>query len=266
MHPNRSSSSSLSLQPTQRHLQAMHKRLLVSVLLLLTLAACGGGNDSTPSPAALVATAAEPAGANCATGGTRIQAGPDANRNNILESSEVTSTAFVCNGSAGTGGVGSTGPTGATGTTGPIGATGPTGATGTTGTTGTTGPIGATGPAGATGTTGSIGGAGPSGPTGATGTTGPIGATGPAGPAVVMQSCTVSPRTVASVQNCGDVTTGVGTLIQAGVDSGTGRPADPSGVTSVILLCGAGGVVPSVFNPTISTPVAGTRVTCATLR
>ncbi len=100
--------------------------------------------------ASVVATA-EPAGANCTYGGTRLQVGSSA-------------PTFVCNGAPGaTGATGPTGATGATGTTGPTGATGATGATGPTGATGDTGPIG------------------PTGATGATGDTGPIGPTGPAG-------------------------------------------------------------------------------------
>ncbi len=76
--------------------------------------------------ASVVATA-EPAGANCTYGGTRLQVGAAA-------------PTFVCNGAPGaTGSTGATGPTGATGDTGP---TGPTGATGDTGPTGPIGPSG----------------------------------------------------------------------------------------------------------------------------
>ncbi len=175
---------------------------LLSAVLLVS--ACGGG-DSTGLTGQSVAlrTVPEPAGVNCATGGTKIEAGPDSNASGSLETGEVNSTAYVCNGQAGlvgltgaagiaglqglAGAAGATGPAGATGTTGSIGPSGPAGATGITGSigpsgpagaTGTTGSIGPSGPAGATGITGSIG---PSGPAGATGTTGSIGPSGPAG-------------------------------------------------------------------------------------
>jgi hypothetical protein len=41
---------------------------------------------------------AEPAGANCAAGGVRIDAGLDANRNNVLDAGEISQTAYACNG------------------------------------------------------------------------------------------------------------------------------------------------------------------------
>lgn len=111
---------------------------------------------------ALTKTTVEPAGANCTTGGVKLEFGPDANLNGILDSGEIVPalTKYVCNGT-----IGPAGATGPTGPQGPIGLTGPVGATGATG---AQGPIGLTGPAGATG---------------ATGPQGPIGLTGPQGPA-----------------------------------------------------------------------------------
>jgi len=56
----------------------------------------------TPGPAgspgidALVALVVEPAGANCAHGGQRIQSGQDANRNGVLDAGEVDATSFAC--------------------------------------------------------------------------------------------------------------------------------------------------------------------------
>jgi subtilisin family serine protease len=106
----------------------------------------------------LVEVTSEPAGANCADGGKKIETGLDANGDGVLQAGEVTSTAFVCDGAAGpTGATGSTGPTGVTGATGSTGPTGPTGVTGTTGSTGPTGPTGATGDTGLTGATGPTG-------------------------------------------------------------------------------------------------------------
>lgn len=40
----------------------------------------------------------EPAGSNCAAGGTRVQTGVDANGNAVLDAAEVSGTAFVCSG------------------------------------------------------------------------------------------------------------------------------------------------------------------------
>ena len=62
--------------------------------------------SSTPGPQGasglntLVNTTTEPAGANCANGGTKIEFGLDVNSNGILESSEINSalTKYVCNG------------------------------------------------------------------------------------------------------------------------------------------------------------------------
>ncbi|HSD90930.1 MAG TPA: hypothetical protein VLB44_25575, partial [Kofleriaceae bacterium] len=53
-----------------------------------------GGDGST----ALVSTSDEPPGANCANGGTKVEVGIDKNGNGALETSEVSSTRYVCNG------------------------------------------------------------------------------------------------------------------------------------------------------------------------
>lgn len=58
-------------------------------------------------------TIAEPFGVNCSYGGARATSGLDNNANNILDSTEITSTTFIC-----------------AGTPGPIGATGATGESG----------------------------------------------------------------------------------------------------------------------------------------
>ncbi|MBV8757184.1 MAG: OmcA/MtrC family decaheme c-type cytochrome [Deltaproteobacteria bacterium] len=68
--------------------------------LLLFVAACEGptGPAGTTGTTTLVSTSAEPAGANCADGGAKIEAGVDSNGNGVLDASEVTSTSYVCNG------------------------------------------------------------------------------------------------------------------------------------------------------------------------
>jgi Collagen triple helix repeat (20 copies) len=151
------------------------------------LSACGGGDgtDGLSGQSIALRTSAVGASTNCVSGGNRFDAGPDDNRNGVLEDAEVTASTFVCNGVNGA--VGATGVTGAPGAAGATGATGATGAAGVQGATGATGPAGtagATGPAGATGATGPAGAAGANGTPGVAGpvgATGPIGATGPAG-------------------------------------------------------------------------------------
>jgi len=60
------------------------------------------GIDGTDGTSALVATNSLPAGdAHCSNGGVEILIGMDNNRDNILQSSEVTSTRYVCNGTNG---------------------------------------------------------------------------------------------------------------------------------------------------------------------
>lgn len=59
------------------------------------------GSDGQSGLSALVATQAEAPGANCVAGGVRITSGLDQNRNGVLESGEVTSTRYVCNGTGG---------------------------------------------------------------------------------------------------------------------------------------------------------------------
>lgn len=72
----------------------------------LLLSACGGsdgasGANGTNGHAALIATQAVAAGAQCASGGTRINAGVDTNGDGTLQDSEATQTTVVCNGAAG---------------------------------------------------------------------------------------------------------------------------------------------------------------------
>ena len=59
-----------------------------------------GANGGSPS---LLRLDPESAGANCASGGTRIQSGLDTNANGTLDASEVTATRYVCNGANGAG-------------------------------------------------------------------------------------------------------------------------------------------------------------------
>ncbi len=112
---------------------------------------------------ALTKTTVEPAGANCATGGVKLEFGPDANGNGILDAGEIVPalTKYVCNGA-----VGPQGPIGLPGIQGPAGVAGPQGPAGTAG---PQGPAGAAGPQGPAGVAGPQGPAGPAGPSGASG-------------------------------------------------------------------------------------------------
>jgi hypothetical protein len=106
---------------------------------------------------ALTKTTVEPAGANCATGGVKLEFGPDANVNGILDAGEIVPalTKYVCNGAVGPQGpagvAGPAGPGGVAGPQGPQGPAGPSGAlnawslTGNAGTNPATNFIGTTG-------------------------------------------------------------------------------------------------------------------------
>jgi len=76
---------------------------------------CNGATGATGQNA-LTNVSSEAAGSNCAAGGSRIQVGVDRNGDNVLDSTEVTSNSFVCNGA-----IGATGPAGLTGSTGASG-------------------------------------------------------------------------------------------------------------------------------------------------
>lgn len=131
----------------------------------LTRYLCNGsqGQQGPAGLATLAKTALETAGANCATGGAKVELGTDANRNSVLDASEVNAalTHYVCNGAQGP--QGPVGPQGATGPQGPRGDMGPVGPVGATGNTGATGPTGPVGPQGPRGDTGPVGPQGPAG-------------------------------------------------------------------------------------------------------
>jgi hypothetical protein len=77
------------------------------------------GRSGAAGKNSLVLTTPEVAGANCATGGQKIQSGLDQNNNGQLDGAEVTATSFACNGL-----VGATGASGAMGAAGPNGSNG----------------------------------------------------------------------------------------------------------------------------------------------
>ena len=56
----------------------------------------------------LVSIVSEPAGSNCANGGSKVTSGLDVNANSVLDAGEVTTTTYVCNGATGPAGPGVT--------------------------------------------------------------------------------------------------------------------------------------------------------------
>lgn len=96
------------------------------------IAGSAGANGATGANGlnALTNTTSIAAGANCATGGVKLELGPDTNGNGVLDVGEIVPalTNYVCNGA-----IGPQGPIGLTGAAGPIGATGPQGPAGPSG-------------------------------------------------------------------------------------------------------------------------------------
>jgi len=64
------------------------------------------GTPGTGGQQSLVKLTTEPAGANCAAGGQKVEVGIDANGNGVLDTNEVspTATTYICNGANGSGG------------------------------------------------------------------------------------------------------------------------------------------------------------------
>ena len=106
----------------------MTKQNGLGLAVLVALAAAVGCTEPQNGLSVLTATPAEPAGINCANGGTRIDTGLDDNDNRLLDLNEIDSTAYVCDGAEGAMGVaGATGPQGIDGARGKNGADGANG-------------------------------------------------------------------------------------------------------------------------------------------
>jgi ELWxxDGT repeat protein len=116
------------------------------------------GTDGLSGLEALVVTAEEPAGDNCAAGGVRLNSGLDADLSGALEATEVTQTAYVCNGA-----IGADGKDGAPGVDGKDGNDGAPGVDGKDGNDGAPGNDGKDGNDGAPGNDGKEGKPGPTG-------------------------------------------------------------------------------------------------------
>ena len=102
---------------------------LTALAVLAALAGCGGnGGGGAPDAAAFTAArfavtkvSLEAPGANCASGGSRIESGIDANNNAVLDTAEVSGVQYACHGAPGS--AGSAGATGAGGGSGSAGTT-----------------------------------------------------------------------------------------------------------------------------------------------
>ncbi len=85
----------------QKHFQP-HVMSVLAAGASLALFACTGdqGERGKAGANSLVSTTAEPAGANCAFGGTKIEVGIDTNGNGSLDASEISAggTSYICNG------------------------------------------------------------------------------------------------------------------------------------------------------------------------
>ncbi len=83
----------------------LFKIIILPSLLAILAAGCGSDEITNPQEAATIDTiftaVDEPAGANCSYGGKKLMSGPDANGNGVVEASEATSVAYVCNDSNG---------------------------------------------------------------------------------------------------------------------------------------------------------------------
>jgi OmcA/MtrC family decaheme c-type cytochrome len=75
-------------------------QVLRAAVLALAIAGCGDGSTVRDPGSALTQTSAEPAGANCAYGGVKLEVGLDADLDGVLDPSEVraASTAYICHG------------------------------------------------------------------------------------------------------------------------------------------------------------------------
>ena len=104
------------------------------------------GSDGTNGKNSLISSTTESSGTNCTTGGLKIQSGLDSDEDGVLDSTEVTATSYICNGTVGTNGTnGTNGDNGTVGTNGTNGDNGTNGTNGTDGDNGTNGTNGTNG-------------------------------------------------------------------------------------------------------------------------
>jgi DNA-binding beta-propeller fold protein YncE len=202
-------------------------RTILSVGLLVLVAGCGSDDDdgSPAAPATLLGFEGEPAGDNCESGGTRVNAGPDDNRNGTLESEEVESTTYVCNGEPGP-----QGEDGEPGDEGPKGDPGDEGPKGDPGDEGPKGDPGDEGPKGDPGDEGPKGDPGDEGPKGDPGDPGEDGL-----------NTLIATSSEAPGENCEFG----GTRVDSGLDADDDAELDVEEIASTGYVCdGAPGVAP----------------------
>ena len=63
------------------------------------------GEDGEDGKNSIIKSSAEAAGINCSNGGLKIEFGLDSDGDNVLDTNEITSTQYVCNGTAGSDGI-----------------------------------------------------------------------------------------------------------------------------------------------------------------
>lgn len=79
---------------------------IATMAVMAFLSGCGGGGGgeaSSPSSSGMARAMStnQPASTECPAGGARIDAGIDSNHNDVLDTSEITSTQYVCHGDTG---------------------------------------------------------------------------------------------------------------------------------------------------------------------
>ncbi len=250
--------------------------MLIGSFLTLILVACSGGAQDTttlsPPPGNDVAIGVlnfAPL-SNCPNGGVTIESVVDSNQDHVLQTSELTSTQFVCNGLNGNDGT--NGLNGSDGISnfkalllishelpGINCATGGSvvnvgldlnqdnilgrneitsfnyicnGANGASGASGNTGATGATGLGGPTGANGATGAAGSNGSAGATGSNGATGAAGSNGTNGFNSLVSITAESVGSVHCVYG-----GAKTSSGVDLNANNILDPSEITSTTYIC-----------------------------
>ena len=76
----------------------MKKYLNIILLGLLVVIGCEDAVDGEDGLPIMVSVADEPAGSNCANGGSKVSFGYDNNDNGTLDETEVTNATYICNG------------------------------------------------------------------------------------------------------------------------------------------------------------------------
>ena len=189
------------------------------------------GNDGIDGVSSLLKTSIEPAGIHCETGGIKIDSGNDENRNGQLDSSEILSTEYVCNGTAGNSG--SDGNNGSSGSDGNNGSDGTSGSDGNNGSNGSDGNNGSDGTSGSDGNNGSNGSDGNNGSDGTSGSNGNDGSNGTGSDGNNGISSLVKTGVEPAGTHCKDG----GVKIESGEDENNNGQLETSEVTATRYVC-----------------------------